>query len=486
MKKLIIFAVALLALGFAASSFAIQAEIPADSTAAIAKGGTQVTIGGEIRVRGAIRSNTGDFDRGVTTGTKTWGKAETMLYDNRVRLNVEAKLSPNTIGFIQMESAGSNTTGENTTWGKEGTVQRTYGGAYRTGDQKGNEFRVIQAWIQHSGSGLFGIPAYMKIGHQMITVGAGVFYSHTLQGDDAIVIGITPIKGLDLSFLTVKLQENLGVTATYSNGDAAADDQDLYSFIASYAINKDIIIGADASLLQSQNGAAGQTGKSDLYNFGFNAKAKIQGFTLKGTVDFQAGVNKSPSFTEDRKFRGFALTGGAAYTFAPVTLSFDLMYGSGDQKNDNKYTTFMTSQSDVVNTMYVYEYMTANGAGNQAGGIQNTFLARLTASADVVKNVNITGVLGFISAAQKAYGQGGYASSASVDTNGKYIGTEADVYATYQIDKGLKYFVESGYLFAGNYFKDLTYASRAYAPGSGDHRKFSDPWSVRHGIQLNF
>ena len=69
MKKLIIFAVALLALGFAANSFAIQAEIPADTTAAIAKGGTQITIGGDLRVRGVSAQNTRDFNKHVTDGS---------------------------------------------------------------------------------------------------------------------------------------------------------------------------------------------------------------------------------------------------------------------------------------------------------------------------------------------------------------------------------------------------------------------------------
>jgi hypothetical protein len=492
-KKFIIFAVALFVLGLAGSAFAIPAEIPADTTAAIAKGGTQVTIGGELRVRGSVRQNVGDFDRLVAkSGTTAFGKSEHMLYDSRYRLSVEAKVSPNTIGFIQLEaadSASNGNTGENSTWGASGTVSRPLGGSFRFGDQKQNEMKVIQAWMQHSGSGLFGVPSYIKIGHQPIVIGAGVFYSHNLQNDDAIVAGISPIKGLDLSVLTVKLQEN---------ANNAADDQDLYSFIANYQINKDISVGLDVSYLDSQNGSAWGSSLSGaaytsaawsrLWNFGFNAKANVAGFKLYGTADFQTGRdNVPPHWT----YTGFAITGGGSYRFAPVTLSLDLGYGSGDSRNDTKASTFLTSQSDVVHYTFVYDYMVANAAGNTAGGIQNTMFAKFGASVDAMKGLNLSPSITFLNAAKKGFG-GGYpfgnggttSSFGTINPNAassKYIGTEVDMMLTYQIDKGLKYFVESGYLFAGNFYKNATYSTR-----NNGADKFSDPWCFRHGIQLNF
>ncbi len=488
MKKIIIFAAALFLLGFAASSFAIQAEIPADSTAAIAKGGTQVTIGGEMRFRGVTMQNTSDFDR-LTASGGAFGKSQRMTYEGRIRLDVEAKLSPNTKGFIQLEAGeplasipdsklttGGNL-GEDMTWGVGSA--RSYGGTYRLGDQKANEMRVIQAWIQHQGSGLIGVPSYIKVGHQPVVIGAGVFYSHNLYNDDAIIVGINPIKGLDISALTVKLQENL---------TNSADDQDLYAFVINYAINKDISVGADFSMLDSQNGSAwgassgfSQTKSmwSHLYNIGLNAKANIQGLKLYGTADFQAGGDHNNTSGSNWKYRGYALTAGAAYTFAPVTLSLDLGYGSGDSATDNKIGTFLTSQSDVVHYTFVYDYMTVNAAGNIAGGLQNTMYVKLGAGADVMKGLNIGGSLTLLNAAKSAYGGELVTTNAGSPVSHKYIGTELDTTLTYQIDKGLKYFVEGGYLFAGRFFKDVTAASR------GTDR-YSDPWAIRHGIQLNF
>lgn len=72
MGKIIFFSMAFISLVFATGSFAIQAEIPAsipsNGTKSVARGGTQVTIGGEIRVRGGNAQNTSDFNRNDSAG----------------------------------------------------------------------------------------------------------------------------------------------------------------------------------------------------------------------------------------------------------------------------------------------------------------------------------------------------------------------------------------------------------------------------------
>ena len=492
MKKFFVFAIALLVLGFAVNSFAIQAEIPADTTAAIAKGGTQVTIGGEIRTRAFTRQNTADFNRNVATSTSAspqttvpgLGSGEAQAYDFRVRLSVEAKMSPNTIGFIQMEAGGGgDNTVENTAFGSEGC--KGLGGTFKCGDVKANEFRILQAWIQHSGSGLFGVPAYVKVGHQPITIGAGVFYRHDLYNDDAIVLGITPVKGLDISAVTVKISEGL---------QNSSDDQTLYSGIVTYAFNKDISAGVDVSLLQSQNGSpmsnqgvGGNTPtvlnqKADLWNIGANIKARVSGFTIKASGDVQAGQANFAGVKYP--FRGYALTGGVAYTFAPITLSLDLGYGSGDKKTDQKLGTFMTAQADQARFTWIYDYFTVNSGGNRDGGLQNLFYAQAGARGDVMKDLTLGANVTLLKAAKKVFGGGNMMPepSFSIPTTSSNIGTEVDLYLNYQIDKGLRFYVDAGYLFAGNYWKSVV-------PGSGaalTDRKISDPWAIRPGFILNF
>jgi hypothetical protein len=466
--KRIIILTLILIVSSAVAAFAVPAEIPADTTAAVAKGGTQVTIGGEIRFRATTYRNTNDFNRHVVTVPETLGGAERSVVESRFKLSVEAKVSPNTIGLVQMEAASTGLNyGENTAWGSEGC--RTYGGSFRCGDVKSNEFRVLQAWIQHSGSGLLGVPAYIKIGHQPIIIGSGMFYRHNFMNDDAIVLGVTPIKGLDLTALTVKLQEN---------GNLSADDQDFYSAIITYAVNKDILLGADVSFLDSQTGSVLPNAWSHLWNIGLNARANVAGFTLRGEVDIQTGRDNWPGNHWD--YRGYAALFNASYKLAPVTLTLDLAYTSGDSKNDNKVTTFLTSQCHAPFYSLVYDHLTSNAASGMAGGLQNTVMLKLGASADVMKDFNITPSLIFLQAAKKSFGAATPTAivtgpNGGTPTSSRYIGTEIDAVFTYQIDKGLKWYLETGYLFAGNYWK---------APAGLD--KVSDPWMARMGLMLNF
>jgi hypothetical protein len=465
-KKIFFLAIILL-LGYTGVSYAVQAEIPADSTAAVAKSSTQVTIGGEVRFRFTNYQNINDFNRHVTTpGTNYLGGSERMVGETRIRLGVEAKVSPNTVGFLMLESGGASGAAENTFWGSGGVKKN--GGSFRFGDTKGDAFRVLQAWIQHSGSGLLGVPAYIKIGHQPIVIGNGVFYRHNYLNDDAIVLGVSPLKGLDITALTVKLQEN---------GDLAADDQDLYSAIITYAFNKDISLGADVSFLDSQRGTVIPNGWSHLWNVGFNAKAKFGDFMLKGELDFQTGGDNWPGAQWD--YNGYAAMLGVSYKFAPAVISLEFGYTSGDNKNDNKVSTFLTSQGHAPYMTLVYEHLTSNAAGNFAGALQNTMILKLSGNVDVMKDLNIAPAISVLQAARRSFGAG--TPSALVSNNGgtpttsRNIGTEIDIVYTYKVDKGLTWYLETGYLFAGNYWKALT------ANG-----KVSDPWMTRMGLMLNF
>jgi hypothetical protein len=70
LKKIVIAFISLLILGFAVSSFAVPAEIPTDTTATTVKGDSKITIGGELRVRGVVQQNTGDFNSNTSNSSK--------------------------------------------------------------------------------------------------------------------------------------------------------------------------------------------------------------------------------------------------------------------------------------------------------------------------------------------------------------------------------------------------------------------------------
>jgi hypothetical protein len=278
----------------------------------------------------------------------------------------------------------------------------------------------------------------------------------------------------------------------------SSDDQTLYSGIVSYRFNKDIVAGLDVSLLQSQNGSAlsGASStstpspsvlgwKADLWNVGANIKVNVAGFALYATGDIQAG--QANNLGTKYPFRGYAFTAGGKYTFAPVTLGLDLGYGSGDRKTDQKYGTFMTAQADQSKFSYwVYDYFTINSAGNRNGGLQNLLQASINAKADVMKDLSLGANISLLRAARKAYGGGNIGiADVPVNTASGNIGTEVDLYLNYQIDKGLRFYVDAGYLFAGNYWKTVPGMGQGQGtPSAG--QKINDPWAIRPGFILNF
>ena len=509
MKKYFVVALAaLFVLGFAASSFAIHAEIPAETQAVVSKGATQITIGGDIRVRGIMDNNTKDFNNDATAS------GDDAKWDQRVRLQVEAKVTPNTTGLIQLEAGNAdNTTGSQDIrdWGTEPNQQAT--GTIKAGDVKQDGMRILQAWILHQGSGLLGVPALVKIGHMPVQI-SELYYSHTKFGDDAILLGVDPVKELHLILGHVKLGEG----NTWN-----ADDVNGYTLIASYDINKDSNVGASATYADGQNrtafgysffpinnaisnafitslnpslsrSALTLTNGADLHlwNFAITGKTKIANLGVKGEFDIQAGkITDLGTGSDSMKFRGMAGKLDVDYTIQPVTLMFGAAYGSGDDfkkvlyGDDNKIRNFVTTQDAVQHFTFVYEYLTPNAAGNQYGGLQNTWYLKAGAKADIMKNLDGMINVYYLRAvhatplgavAEQAFGNSVFSSKA--------IGTEVDVNLNYQIDKNLKYYVEGGYLFAGNFWKNVTPAT---VTAAGTTTKSpDDAWAVRHGIQLSF
>ncbi|MCK7471043.1 MAG: hypothetical protein MZU95_09820 [Desulfomicrobium escambiense] len=93
-------------------------------------------------------------------------------------------MTPNTSGRIHRESAHNNSDSLSQdlyTWGSNTSFAT---GEYKAGNQKATSLNILEAWIQHKGSGLFGIPAGLKAGHMPVIQGTGLFYDHRKFGDD--------------------------------------------------------------------------------------------------------------------------------------------------------------------------------------------------------------------------------------------------------------------------------------------------------------
>jgi hypothetical protein len=458
-----ILAVLVLLLGFAALSYAAPAEIPSDTTAVIAKGKTQITLGGDLRFRGFHGKNLKVKEDDTYADSKAY-------YDYRVRLSLEAKVSPNTTGFVELESGDFTT--DNVIWGSKNGGGR---GVYDYGNTKESNVTIRQAWIQYQGTGLLGVPAGIKVGRQLLKLGYGIFYDHTYFGDDAIVVFVQPMKELTLAAFTIKWSEG---SDTEKSPDLN-DDSTGYGILAAYA-GKGFGLSADISHLDHQN--IGNTGEAgifrDIHFWNFGLRGNVDdiagtGLNFKADVEFQTG--KVKDISPEIKFRGWAAMAGLDYKFKTVPLSLTLEYaiGSGDKNStENKDENFITALGQEQHYTFVYEFLTPTACKikdsyRNRTGICNTQYVKFGGAYDITKDLKAE-LYGYWLRAHRAV------AINNNPTPDKDLGWEVDAKVTYQIDKGLTYWIEGGYFWPGD----------AYKLSSG--KDADDAWAVRHGIQLKF
>ena len=243
MKKLLLIVLSmLLVIGFATTVFAVHAEIPAETQSVVAKSTTQITLGGQVRVRGFYQNNT-DFNDDVGDNSS--------ILETSVRLKLNAQVTPNTQAMVEIRD--TKTGGDDDfTWGDESGGFNDSNGIYTKGgeamgDGAGN-LQFIQAWIQSKN--LFGTPLGIKLGHMPIQLGDGLFFSHTKNGDDAILLFADPMKELHVALANVKFQEG---TTTLN------DDSNAYVALSTYK-GAGFNLSGDVTYINDQdNGTAAGT-----------------------------------------------------------------------------------------------------------------------------------------------------------------------------------------------------------------------------------
>jgi hypothetical protein len=461
---------ALFILSFAVSAFAIHAEIPSESQAVVGTGATQITLGGELRVRGWYYDDINSSLLPVKADSAAW-------YDERVRLSLDAKVTPNIEGLVQLES-GLTTNGKST--------DKFYWGNF---DSKPAGMSILQAWIMYSGSGLLGLPAGIKIGHMPIALGNGIFFDQTKFGDDAIVLFANPTKEMEIDLLTIKLAgegnpysdstfyplsnpnvptggiPSLGLdNSIYDNND----DLDGYVGIVTYKIDDKNTIGINYTFLNLSQLDFSQQ------NFELAGSGNVSGLGYKYSADIQFGKAANVLFgggAGSRDFRGWAATAGVNYMVNPVNLRASFAYGSGptdDPGKDKQFETYLDSNQHFT---LIYDYNLITAAGRATSGISNTTYYNLGFDVTPVKDIKAS-VDGYILRASEgnAYYKGILNTGLSKD-----IGWEVDGRITYKLAKNLTYVVDGGYMHAGSFFKDLLAGSEV-----------KSPVVLKHAITLSF
>jgi hypothetical protein len=440
---------------------------------------TDITIGGKILVRGWYFDNV----TGVNGSNEVPSDSQShAFWSTNVNLMVDAKVSDNVRGFIELETARGE--GQNSgLW---------YWGDRKLGyDSKPDaEILIRQAWIQYTGSGLFGIPAGIKIGHMPISLGEKQFLNNERFGDDALLVWIDPIKEFHIAAGTVKLNE----------GDVLQhwDDLDGYVLLMTYMWDKDNTIGANWVWAHSDGncpslGTGNNLDDLNFNNVGIHANGKIAGLSYAAEADFQFGEGKDILFEgNDLKAKGWAAFVKLGYALDMVNIRGSFAYGSGDDDAfDEDCEEFQTLQGPdygatarLVHYTQVYErtvrtaahsaVLTTTEGGNTTNtGIANTTYFNLGVDVTPLKELTLS-LDGFYLMASET-GAWEDELEHSVDDS---LGWEIDFKGNYKITKNLSYFVEAGWFMADDFYKDI---SDVY-PASEDETVMQ----LVHGISLTF
>jgi len=454
----------------------------------------QIKLGGRIMVRGWYFSNAAFSTQSpniLSPSTNTNAvpgeisgrdPEDVALWTSNISLTVDAKVADNVQGFIELEIAqGENVQSGLYIWGGGPSAFQGY-------DSKPNaDMRLRQAWIQYTGSGLFGVPAGLKVGHQLITLGEKQFLNHERFGDDALIVFVNPTKELSLAAATAKLNEGLYTMP--------GDDIDAYVLMGTYNVNKDNTIGLyyfyadndDLGIAFDLTAGDPITGPYTNFNglsfqdLGGHANGMLAGILSYALeVDVQFGkAQAQPGVADDLKYSGYGvyLKGGFKIPDTPLNLRASFAYGSGDNNlDDTEIDEFQACQgfdSEVaiarfVHYTQIYErtiataalIQTLGGSGTilaagQGGvphrntGIANTTYFNLGADLAATKDLSLS-LDGFLLRASKV---GGWEELVGDDVS-KSVGWEVDFKGSYKLAKNLNYFVEAGYFSPGSFYEN--------------------------------
>jgi hypothetical protein len=446
-KTFAVIAAVLFVLSFAASAFAIHAEIPAETQSIVAKGSTQITIGGEIRVRGWYYDNLAPFNTAAVPGTPQESNSKAN-YDQRVRLFIDAQVTPNVTGRIAMETGNSDgATTDIYSWGRL--------------NQKPNGLTtLLEAWIQYKGTGLFGFNSGIKVGHMPLKLSEGQFFDNTQFGDDAIVFFMDPMKELHIGLLTIKASES-GVAGNGNANGLNTNDLDAYVGLFTYKIAPTHTLGMNYTYINESDVSL------KFQNLGIHANGTAGNFGYRAEVDFQFGsVGGSNSLMSSKMdFGGWAAFLAMNYKMNPVNLRASFAYGSGDDGNGrgdpgSKNSEFQTLVGTIQHSTFIYDYRSRTAAQNQVlnpagnagtgSGIANTTYYNIGADWTATKDLTFIGDLYYLRASKDTWNRGGPTEAFRASKN---IGWELDATMKYQIAKNLTYELNAGYLWTGSFYR---------------------------------
>ncbi len=408
----------------------------------------QVTVNGSIEFLMRSVKNLTDWNDDTTSAGDTFRQT----YE-RVRIGIDAK-HDKVKGRIQIENDWD-------TWGRFETAQgngsvstttvvttgtTTHGGTHgatTTTTSDTGRIKVREAWIDFNLP--FGLPGYIKVGHQFLQLGNGWYFRSNKYGSDAWVLGF-PGKNT-VAFVNVKAAEN---------DVHQADDTDAYVLLDTYKIDDKSAVGAYIARIRDRKGdwanrSGFGPGVTEVTHdtLGVHYNGVIGPIKLGAQLDYQMGEIKYGATTED--LSGWQAVLQASMPAGPLTVNATVASGTGDDPDSaTENEQFMAFQDKDPHYTLVYEYFMNTAAGAKNTSFANTLALNLGASFKVSDVITLAADLWMLKANEKVNLRPA-ATAGPADTD---LGNEVDVKVNLKLADQLTWNTTVGYFMPGKAYEN--------------------------------
>jgi hypothetical protein len=455
------------------------------STAAIAA--AEITVGGTLETRYDLWYNLSMDNANLQRSQN--------FFAERILLNVDAKITEGLEAYVELDTSNGdvNATDERT-WGAQSALGED-GAVVSATNHSGERMAIRQAWVNFM---VPGIPVGVKIGHQPLALGHGIFLDSHRLGQDAILAYSKPIPELLIAGVYVKGLEQSNTNPQFGPSLDSHRDVDIYAVLANYTFMPNNTVGvfylyghdaANVGLALNgsftlppaatdlNNGVVGY-----LHNVGVIADGVIGPANYKFEVDYQdisahaGGTNRVGA---NHSFA--AMLGVGMNVMNMVNVGVEAAYGSGDNINKQNGVSFISTQGNFIGnqsynnpygtTSYNYAFLyndkigqgplgTGGGLGLGDGtggfGLANTSYIKLSASANPMAKLNVgMDVLYLRATGDHIVGlfEDGPAGFEKIGRS-RDLGWEVDAHADYKIYDNLALNVTGGVFLPGQWYDD--------------------------------
>ena len=310
-----------------------------------------VTVGGSAEIRYDLWKN-------IELNNAADNFQSQNFFDERVLVNVDAKVTQGLEGFVEFDTDNQN-------WGRAtglGDVPSYLNNEPSLEYDGVNNLRlgtiaIRQAWINAM---VPGIPVGVKIGHQPLALGHGIWLDTSRYGSDAILAYAKPMPALLVAGAYVQMSQSTpsnpawyGATSRlsralsntpagndYFSNDSLKNDAKAYAALANYTWMPNNTVGMNFTYVRDNNSLGGSGSDNGIWatNVGIPVDGTIGMVNYKGEFDWlythtknMFGATKTEAYTES----GFAaMLGANANVTKMVNVGMEAAYGTGNSAYD--------------------------------------------------------------------------------------------------------------------------------------------------------